>query len=50
MAWADSHRISYLGWTWDTWNCSSGPALITSYSGTPTAFGAGFRDHLVRMN
>lgn len=49
MAWADAHGVSYLGWTWDVWDCSSGPALITSYNGTPTAFGAGFRDHLAAL-
>ena len=46
MPWMDSHGVNYLGWTWDTWNCSSGPALISDYSGTPTNFGIGFRDHL----
>ncbi|MBV9465173.1 MAG: glycoside hydrolase family 5 protein [Solirubrobacterales bacterium] len=50
MRFADRHGIGYLGWTWDAvspggWSCGGGPALITSYSGTPTAFGAGFRDH-----
>src|SRR6202011_308206 len=50
MAWADSHAVSYLGWTWDTWNCSSGPALISNYNGTPTSFGVGFRDHLLTVN
>jgi endoglucanase len=50
MNWADAHGISYLGWTWDTWNCSSGPALISSYDGTPTAFGVGFRDHLAGLS
>jgi hypothetical protein len=49
MAWADSHGISYLGWTWDTWDCSNGPALISNYDGTPTAFGIGFRDHLALL-
>ena len=49
MAWADVHGISYLGWTWDTWNCSNGPALITDYAGTPTAFGIGLRDHLAAV-
>jgi endoglucanase len=48
---ADRHGISYLGWTWDAtarggWTCKGGPSLITSYDGTPTAFGVGFRDHL----
>jgi hypothetical protein len=51
MSWADDHGISYLGWTWDAvapggWQCGSGPALITNYDGTPTAFGVGLRDHL----
>jgi hypothetical protein len=49
MAWADGHGISYLGWTWDTWNCNNGPALISNYDGTPTAFGAGFKDHLAAL-
>ena len=46
MRWADAHHVSYLAWTWDTWNCRSGPALIKDYRGTPTRFGIGFRDHL----
>ena len=46
MAWADVHDVSYLGWAWNTADCSSFPALITSYAGTPTAFGAGFQSHL----
>ncbi len=51
MRFADRHGVSYLGWAWDAteygyWDCSSGPALIKSYDGTPTAFGAGLRAHL----
>ena len=46
MTWLDQHSISYLGWTWNTWPCNSGPALITAYDGTPTPFGIGLRDHL----
>jgi hypothetical protein len=54
MAWADKHRIGYLGWTWDAtspggWDCARGPALITDYRGSPTPFGIGFRDHLRRL-
>lgn len=45
MRWADAHRISYLGWTWNVWGCGSGPALIKDYKGTPTPFGAGLRNH-----
>ncbi|MEV7734137.1 cellulase family glycosylhydrolase [Streptomyces sp. NPDC088921] len=50
MKWFDSHGLSYLGWTWNTWDCSSGPSLISSYDGTPTAFGTGLRDHLRALN
>lgn len=50
MAWFDARALSYLGWTWNTWNCSSGPALITSYDGTPTPFGTGLRDRLRALN
>ncbi|MEV8531398.1 cellulase family glycosylhydrolase [Streptomyces sp. NPDC051211] len=50
MAWFDARALSYLGWTWNTWNCNSGPALITSYDGTPTSFGVGLRDHLRALN
>ncbi|MFG2603027.1 cellulose binding domain-containing protein [Streptomyces sp. NPDC048514] len=50
MKWFDDRRLSYLGWTWNTWDCSSGPALISSYDGTPTAYGIGLRDHLRALN
>ncbi|MFF4587377.1 cellulase family glycosylhydrolase [Streptomyces sp. NPDC001388] len=46
MKWFDDRGLSYLGWTWNTWDCSSGPSLISSYDGTPTAYGTGLRDHL----
>jgi len=49
MPWADEHGVSYLGWAWDTWDCKSGPALIAGYDGTPTAFGAGLRAHLLSL-
>jgi endoglucanase len=49
MRWADAQGVSYLGWTWDTWDCSDGPALISGYDGTPTAFGRGLRDHLAAL-
>lgn len=50
MPWADGAGVSYLGWTWDTWNCNSGPALISGYDGTPTPFGEGFRSHLLSLH
>ncbi|GAA0463627.1 glycoside hydrolase family 5 protein [Streptomyces olivaceiscleroticus] len=46
MKWFDDRGLSYLGWTWNTWDCSTGPALISDYNGTPTAYGTGLRDHL----
>lgn len=49
MKWADKHGIFYLGWVWDTgngWTCRSGPSLTKDYSGTPTNFGIGLREHL----
>lgn len=49
MPWADAHHLSYLAWTWNTWDCKSGPALISNYDGTPTAFGAGFKAHLLSL-
>jgi hypothetical protein len=49
MTFLDSQHISYLGWTWNAWDCSSGPSLISDYSGTPTPFGAGFKAHLLSL-
>jgi hypothetical protein len=49
MSWMDAHSGSYVGWAWDTWNCSSGPALITDYAGTPTNFGIGLKNHLAAL-
>lgn len=37
FGWADPLGISYLGWTWNNWNCGSGPALVTDFYGMPTA-------------
>jgi endoglucanase len=50
MAWFDARAQSYLGWTWNTWDCSSGPSLISNYDGTPTSYGIGVRDHLRAVN
>jgi endoglucanase len=49
MRWADDAGISYLAWTWDTWPDCGNPVLISSYQGTPTAYGAGYRDHLALL-
>ncbi|OIK07884.1 cellulose-binding protein [Streptomyces monashensis] len=50
MKWFDDRNLSYLGWAWNTWDCSSGPSLISAYDGTPTAYGTGLRDHLRALN
>jgi hypothetical protein len=49
MAWADAKGIGYLGWTWNAWDCGTGPALITDYSGAPTGFGMAIRDHFLTL-
>jgi hypothetical protein len=46
MNWADANGVSYLGWSWNTYDCATGPSLIASVDGAPTAFGAGLRIHL----
>lgn len=48
MRWADEHAISYIGWSFNAWgDCAGGPDLISAEDGTPTPFGAGFRDHIL---
>jgi endoglucanase len=47
MRWLDARSTGYLAWAWNAdWDCSSGPSLITSYNGTPTGYGAGYRAHI----
>jgi hypothetical protein len=49
MRWADAAGVSYIAWTWNAhggWTCRSGPSLIRDFSGAPTRFGIGFREHL----
>lgn len=50
MNFLDQHSAGYLGWAWNAnFNCNSGPALISSYDGTPTGFGIGLRSHLLGL-
>src|ERR1700722_7842441 len=50
MSYLDSQSTSYLAWAWNAdFNCSSGPGLITDYTGTPTAYGAGYKSHLLAL-
>jgi len=43
--WLESENASFLAWTWDDWSagCSSGPTLITDYTGTPTNYGTAYK-------
>ncbi len=50
MNWADAHGVGYLGWTWNNWDCSSGPSLISDYTGTATAYGQGLKSHLASVS
>jgi aryl-phospho-beta-D-glucosidase BglC (GH1 family) len=50
MTWLDSESTSYLAWAWNAdFNCSSGPGLISDYTGTPTGYGAGVKAHLLSV-
>ena len=56
MSWADTSNVSYLAWSWSLEPCgspgpgySAGPSLITAWTGTPTAYGQGFKDHLATL-
>ena len=57
MSWADTSNVSYLAWSWSLEPCgspgpgySAGPSLITDWSGTPTAYGQGFKDHIATLS
>ena len=46
LPFADTNGISYLGWTWDTWQGMSGDVLITDAAGTPTqGYGTYVKQH-----
>ena len=51
MQWMDSVSMSYLAWTYNTWDCKSGPALISSYDngGVPTGYGAAVKNHYSKL-
>jgi endoglucanase len=47
MHWLDVRGTGYLAWAWESsWECTTGPSLITNWSGDPTGYGAGYRAHL----
>ena len=48
LSWLDQNAGGhYLPWTFNTWDCKSGPALISSYDndGVTTAYGATVKDY-----
>lgn len=47
MQWMDTKQLSYLAWTFNNWDCKSGPALIKDYvnGGTPTNYGQAVKSH-----
>ena len=47
--WLDSVGSTYMAWTWNNWDCSTGPSLISDYTGTATAYGAGYKAHLLAL-
>jgi endoglucanase len=48
MAWLDRKSTGYLAWAWNAdFRCGAGPSLISNYGGTPTAYGRGYRAHLL---
>ena len=49
MAWADAHGISYLGWTWNPWDCTGAHGMILDWTGTPNTVGVGLHDHLAAL-
>jgi endoglucanase len=50
MSWLDSAQGGYLAGAWNAdFSCATGPSLITSYDGTPTAYGAGFETHIASL-
>ena len=50
MSWADAHGVGYLGWAWNPTDCATFPALVSDWSGNPTAFGLGLQTHLATVN
>jgi hypothetical protein len=48
MRWADAAGVSYVAWAWNPFGCNA-PALIRSWDGQPTAYGAGLRAHLIGL-
>ena len=50
LDWLDTRQMGYAAWVWNTWgpNCDT-LALISDYSGTPTANGQIYKTHLAGL-
>ena len=46
MVWLDKKGSHYLAWTFNSWDCSSGPALVNAQY-QPTNYGIGYKNHLM---
>jgi len=51
MNWADARvpQVGYWAWAWTIAGCASGPSLITTATGNPTAYGVGFKNRLLSI-
>jgi fibronectin type 3 domain-containing protein len=49
MTFLDNNGGHYLAWAWNTYDCTGFPSLISNFDGTPTAFGLGFKNHLLGL-
>ncbi len=50
MDFLDSKGQGYMAWSWGPFSCSSDPALLTDWSGTPSqTYGSGFRTHILQV-
>ncbi|HJW48885.1 MAG TPA: cellulase family glycosylhydrolase, partial [Candidatus Limnocylindria bacterium] len=51
MSWSDARGVGYLAWTWSIGDSSgfSQLKLITSWNGTPNAYGRVIRDHQLAL-
>ena len=47
MSFLDTNNSGYIAWAWGPYSCGSEPGLLTNWNGSPTAYGSGFRDHLL---
>ncbi len=51
MQWLDAYGVNYLEWSWNTYNCTSFPGMVTdATNGVPVyTFGSDFQEHLLAL-